>query len=128
MTGWDALELVRLAASYLALAAGLGFVLIGAAGVMRFPDFYSRLHAAGITDTLGAGLMLLGLMLQAESLQGVAKLALIGLFLFLTSPTATHALANAAYTAGLEPVLGRYRGGRAERNDAQDGARTGDAE
>lgn len=103
----DIATLARLVLGHAALGAGLFFVIVGAVGVIRFPDFYSRLHAAGITDTLGAGLMLLGLMLHADSLQGVAKLALIGLFLFLTSPTSTHAVANAAYTAGVEPVLGR---------------------
>jgi multicomponent Na+:H+ antiporter subunit G len=103
----DLLHAARDIAGYLALGAGLFFVIVGAIGVLRFPDFYTRLHAAGVTDTLGAELMLLGLMLQADSIQSAAKLALIGLFLFITSPTSTHALANAAFTAGLEPLLGR---------------------
>lgn len=103
----DIANLARLVLGHAALGVGLFFVIVGAIGVLRFPDFYARLHAAGMTDTLGAGLMLLGLMLHADSVQAVAKLALIGLFLFLTSPTSTHAVANAAYTAGVEPVLGR---------------------
>lgn len=118
----DLIDIARMGASYLVLATGLGFVLIGAAGVVRFPDFYTRLHAAGVTDTLGAELVIIGLMLQADSLLTVAKLGLIGLFLFLTSPTSTHALANAAFTAGLEPLLGRVgaRGGRGGRADDED--------
>ena len=112
----EVIDVARLGASYVALVVGVFFVLIGAGGVVRLPDFYTRLHAAGMTDTLGAELLLVGLMLQADSLQMVAKLALIALFLFLTSPTSTHALANAAYTAGLEPMLGRLRGRPADEN------------
>lgn len=108
MSGLELLDVARTIAGHAALGIGLFFVLVGAVGVLRFPDFYTRLHAAGMTDTLGAELMLVGLMLHAGSLQDVAKLALIGLFLFLTSPTATHAVANAAYTAGVEPLLGRH--------------------
>ncbi len=107
MTLPEVVDHVRATAGSIVLLLGLAFVLIGTIGVLRFPDFYTRLHAAGVTDTLGAELVLLGLMLQADSGFTAAKLALIGLFLFLTSPTATHALANAAHTAGLKPLLGR---------------------
>ena len=71
------------------LAAGSIFVLIGAFGLIRLPDFYTRLHAAGITDTLGAELILLGLMFQAGLSLVTVKLILISLFIFFTSPTAT---------------------------------------
>ena len=87
------------------LAAGSIFVLIGADGLVRFPDFYTRLHAAGITDTLGAELILLGLMFQAGLSLVTVKLILISLFIFFTSPTATHAVANAARVMGLKPML-----------------------
>lgn len=87
------------------LAAGSIFVLIGAFGLIRFPDFYTRLHAAGITDTLGAELVLLGLMFQAGLSLVTVKLILISLFIFFTSPTATHAVANAARVMGLKPML-----------------------
>ena len=87
------------------LAAGSIFVLIGAFGLIRFPDFYTRLHAAGITDTLGAELILLGLMFQAGLSPVTVKLILISLFIFFTSPTATHAVANAARVMGLKPML-----------------------
>ena len=70
------------------LAAGSVFVLIGAFGLIRLPDFYTRLHAAGITDTLGAELILLGLMFQAGLSLITVKLILISLFIFFTSPTA----------------------------------------
>ena len=94
--------------SIAAMAAGVVFVLAGAIGVMRLPDFYTRMHAAGVTDTLGAELIMLGLILQAGWSALSLKLALTGLFIFLTSPTATHAVANAAYRAGLKPLLKRY--------------------
>ena len=87
------------------LAAGSIFVLIGAFGLVRLPDFYTRLHAAGITDTLGAELILLVLMFQAGLSLVTVKLILISLFIFFTSPTATHAVANAARVMGLKPML-----------------------
>lgn len=115
-----ALDMARDALGLATVLAGVVFVLIGAIGVLRLPDFYTRMHAAGVTDTLGAGLVLLGLMMQADSVQTAAKLALIGFFLFLTSPTSTHAVANAAYTAGVEPVLGRVRGDDPDEDDASE--------
>ena len=87
------------------LAAGSIFVLIGAFGLIRLPDFYTRLHAAGVTDTLGAELILLGLMFQAGLSLVTVKLILISLFIFFTSPTSTHAVANAARVMGLKPML-----------------------
>ena len=101
------------------LITGAVFVLAGAVGVIRLPDFYTRLHAAGVTDTLGAELIVIGLIVQFGFTQASAKLALIGLFLFLTSPTATHAIANAAYRSGLKPLLNRFHpDGQASGEDA----------
>ncbi|MEP1229753.1 MAG: monovalent cation/H(+) antiporter subunit G [Litorimonas sp.] len=91
------------------MSAGLFFVLAGTLGVLRLPDFYTRLHAAGMTDTLGAELILLALIVQSGFSQMSLKLLLVGFFLLITSPTATHAVAHAAYTAGLKPVLGKYK-------------------
>ena len=96
-------------ASAALMITGAVFVLAGAIGVIRLPDFYTRMHAAGVTDTLGAELIVIGLMLQAGFTLVTAKLALLGLFVFLTSPTATHAVANAAYKSGLKPMLTRFR-------------------
>lgn len=91
------------AASWAFLVAGAVLVLIGALGLVRMPDFYTRMHPAGITDTLGTDLILTGLMLQAGFTLVTVKLFLIGAFLFFTSPTSTHAIANAAFVAGLKP-------------------------
>lgn len=82
------------------LVAGGLFGIIGALGILRLPDFFSRLHPAGIADTLCATLVLLGLMLQAESFAVVVKLLLIWFFLLFTTPSATLALAKTAVQAG----------------------------
>ncbi|MED5548858.1 MAG: monovalent cation/H(+) antiporter subunit G [Pseudomonadota bacterium] len=108
MSWAEILQYALFAGSVAAMATGLVFVLAGATGVMRLPDFYTRMHAAGVTDTLGAELIILGLVLQAHDWQTVAKLFLVGLLLFLTSPTATHAIANAAHRAGHKPRLSRF--------------------
>ena len=90
-----------------ALVAGGFFCVVGGIGILRMPDFYTRMHATSVTETLGAALILLGLMLQAGFTLVAAKLAMIGLLIFFTSPTATHALARAAMIRGVEPVLAR---------------------
>lgn len=105
----DWLGTLRTAATLFSMAAGLFFVLAGTVGVLRLPDFYTRLHAAGMTDTLGAELILLALIFQSDNLQMVLKLLLVAFFLLVTSPTATHAVAHAAYRAGVKPILGNYR-------------------
>lgn len=85
------------------LALGFFFIFTGALGIVRFPDFFTRLHAMGKTDTLGVTLMVLGLaLLEGASLNGVKFLFII-LFVGLANPTATHALGRAAHRAGLVP-------------------------
>lgn len=93
-------------ASWALLMAGGAFCVIGGIGLHRLPDFFSRMHGAGITDTLGAGLVILGLLLQAGLTLVAVKLIFILGILWLTSPTSTHAIAKAARAAGLEPVTG----------------------
>ena len=92
---------------YISIFAGAVFCLIGAVGILRLPDVYSRMHSAGITDTLGALLILLGLLPLAGFTIAGAKLIFILLFLWMTSPTATHALARAADHGGVYPQLAR---------------------
>jgi multicomponent Na+:H+ antiporter subunit G len=91
--------------SWILLLAGSAFCMIGALGLVRMPDFFTRMHAASVTDTLGAGLILIGLMLQAGFTLAMVKLFVVGLLIFFTSPTSTHALAQAALARGLEPLL-----------------------
>lgn len=93
------------AASWVLLVAGGLFCVVGAIGLHRMPDVFTRMHAASVTDTLGAGLILLGLILQAGWTLVMAKLVIIGLLIFFTSPAAVHALVRAALGRGLEPLL-----------------------
>jgi multicomponent Na+:H+ antiporter subunit G len=83
------------------LGAGGLFVLSGGVGLLRFPDFYTRTHAAGITDSAGAGLILLGLLVLTPGWETGVRLVIIMLFLLLTSPTATYVLAFAARRDGV---------------------------
>jgi len=91
--------------SWILLIAGSLFCIIGGIGLLRLPDFFSRMHGAGITDTLGAALVLVGLMVQAGLSLLTVKLIMILVILWLTSPTSTHAIAKAARMSGLDPVL-----------------------
>ena len=93
------------AISWILLIVGGAFCVIGATGLLRMPDFFTRMHAASIVDTLGAAFILLGLMLQAGLTLVTVKLIAIGLLLFFTSPVATHALARAALARGVAPEL-----------------------
>ncbi|MEA5444587.1 monovalent cation/H(+) antiporter subunit G [Gammaproteobacteria bacterium AB-CW1] len=97
------MELVLNIISMVLLAAGSLLLLIGGLGLLRFPDFYSRIQAAGITDTLCSIFILVGLMLQADSLPTGGKLLFTLLFLLFTAPTASHALAKAARHSKLDP-------------------------
>ncbi len=92
--------------SWACLLTGSFFALVSSLAMLRLPDFYSRVHGASITDTMGAGLILLGLVFQAGFSLVTVKLALVLMFLVITGPTASHALAKAAYRLGLEPVIG----------------------
>jgi multicomponent Na+:H+ antiporter subunit G len=87
------------------LAIGSVFSVIGAIGLLRFPDFYTRMHAAGITDTMGAWTLLVGMMCYGGWSLVTAKLAMILFFLFITGPAATHALSKTAWYAGVKPQL-----------------------
>jgi len=86
--------------SYALLITGSFLSLTFAIGLLRFPDFYTRMHAAGVSDTLCAALIVLGLVLQAGISLVTLKLLFILLFLWFTSPTASYALARAAHRAG----------------------------
>lgn len=93
------------------MLAGLFFTVVACVGVLRLPDFYTRLHAQSKCDTLGAALMLAGAaLLEGFTLVGV-KTALIVVFIALTSPLAAHALGRAALRSGLKP----WTNGEAER-------------
>ena len=87
------------------IVLGAFFYVVGAIGIYRMPDVFTRMHAAGISDTVGAGLLIFGMMCFAGFSLVTVKLAIILGIIFFTSPIATHALAQAALHAGVEPIL-----------------------
>ena len=89
------------------ILSGSVFAVVGSYGTVRFPFFWSRLHAASITDSGGMILLILGMCLQAGASLITVKLLIIGVFMFITGPTATHAVANAAIISGLRPKEGK---------------------
>lgn len=99
------MDIIIYYASWALLSCGAFLCAVGGLGVLRLPDFYSRQHAAGITDTLGSAFVLIGLMLQSGFTLNAAKLVMILVFLLLTSPVATHAIAQAAKQSGLKPKV-----------------------
>ena len=90
--------------SWVLLTLGGIAVLVGGIGALRMPDLYTRMHAVSVTDSLGAILVLTGIMFQAGLSLATIKLIAILLFLLLTSPTASNALASAALIAGTKPL------------------------
>ena len=90
--------------------AGGFFLVVGGIGLVRLPDLFTRLHAAGVGDTLGVGLFVLGFVFLVDLGIVTVKLGLVVLFLLLTGPVATHALAKAALHGGLRPAAVRSRG------------------
>ncbi len=116
------LDLVRLGLAGVLIAAGLGFVLLGAVGMLRFPDFYTRLHAFSVTETIGGALLLAGLALAAWDMAIALKLLLLALLMAAAAPTIAHLTANAGHAAGLAPLSGDYV---APRPGANSGANSG---
>lgn len=88
---------------------GLFFFAVGVLGILRFPDFYSRLHAAGKSDSLASVLVITGVALynlqpfSFGNLLVSIKIMLIAVFIYVASPTATHALTKTAMALGFEP-------------------------
>jgi multicomponent Na+:H+ antiporter subunit G len=106
--------------SWVLIVLGSFFTIVGGIGLVRMPDVYTRMHAASVTDTLGGGLLILGMILQAGfTLVTLKLLFILGLFFFF-APVVTHALAQAALHENIEPRLAEDRRGRA---NAADGGR-----
>lgn len=111
--------------SWAFILAGSAFIVIGAIGLVRMPDLYTRMHAASVSDTLGAGLLITGLMLQAGFTLVTLKLLFLLVLFFFTGPVATHALAQAALGENVKPLLHEDR---RERLDAKDALPAGTGE
>ncbi len=99
-------DLINVLSSVLIIAGSLA-IIIGLLGVFRMPDFFTRLHAASVIDTMGTMLILFGLMLYSGMTLVSLKLLLILIFILITTPAAAHALAKSALHGGLKPVLGK---------------------
>ena len=91
--------------SSLFLLIGSFLCISGGVGILKFPDFYTRMHAVGVTDTLATAMILIGLMLQIPDALVVLKLILILILTLFIGPTASHSLAKAAIQNNLEPQL-----------------------
>lgn len=91
------------------LAIGAFFVFVGGIGALRMPDFYTRMHAASLTDSSGPIFILFGLMLFSDSYLVAIKLFAVLVFLLITGPTASNALASASLLAGNKPGLAAKR-------------------
>jgi multicomponent Na+:H+ antiporter subunit G len=115
------IETVLCLVSWALILAGSFFIVVGAIGVMRMPDVYTRIHAASVTDTLGAGFLFAGLMVQAGLGLVALKLGFILALFFFIGPVATHALAQTALHAAVKPLLSEDRRGRLEERGATEG-------
>ena len=106
------MEVIADAISWVLIALGSFFLVSGAIGLIRMPDVYTRMHAASVIDTLGGMLLILGLVFQAGFSLLALKLLFVIALLFFFGPVASHALAQAALHAGIEPMLTEDRRGR----------------
>ncbi|HIO39876.1 MAG TPA: monovalent cation/H(+) antiporter subunit G [Rhodospirillales bacterium] len=91
--------------SWFFILAGSGFLVIGGVGLLRLPDVFTRMHAAGMVDTLALTLLIIGMAVQSGLSLVTVKLFLILLFMFFASPTSTHALAKASLDGGVKPKV-----------------------
>ena len=98
------MDMLVLALSGLSIAIGVIALLIGSLGLIKLPDVYCRIHAVGMIDTAGASFIILGMIIHQGFSLVSFKLALIGVFLFFTSPIATHAVAQVGHKMGVKPV------------------------
>ena len=101
---------------------GVLALLIGALGLLRLPDVYCRIHAVGMIDTAGASFIILGLAIHEGVSLVTVKLLFIGIFLFFTSPIATHAVAQVAHKSGVVPVGRNLVAAKAAKKPAADPA------
>lgn len=101
------LDLIRTALSGVVVAIGLLLMAGGAIGLLRFPDVYTRLHAASVADAVGPVVVVLGLLLAAPDWDVAFRLILLAVLIASIGPTLTHLVAQAAHAAGLAPLAGR---------------------
>ncbi len=105
-------------ATWVLLLAGSVLLLITGFGLLRLPDLYTRIHAGGMADTLATFLIFVGLSFQSGFSLVSVKLLLVIVFIFFTSPTASYALAQASFVAGLKPKLDGFGARERAKEDA----------
>lgn len=115
------MSLVLDIASFILLLLGSFFCITAGVGLIRMPDLFTRAHSASVLDSMGAGLILFGLALQAPDYLVALKLLFIFFFLLVTSLAAIHALAQAVNVAGVDPDLAKIVK-RLEKNKSNDSA------
>jgi multicomponent Na+:H+ antiporter subunit G len=103
------IELLVDAASWVLILAGSFFTVVGMIGLIRMPEFFSRMHAASVMETLGAGFLVLGMILQAGPTLVTLKLLFVMALFLVTGPVVTHALAQAALHERVRPLLAEDR-------------------
>ena len=107
------------------IVGGVFFLFVGAVGLIRLPDVYNRMHAVGKCDTLGAGLMLIGLMIIADSFAVIIKLLIVLFLIIVINPVVTHLMAKVSYERGMDLsdgsfVLNTYTAAKREIEDDDD--------
>jgi multicomponent Na+:H+ antiporter subunit G len=107
-------------ASWICILLGSFFTLVGAFGLVRMPEVFTRMHAASVIETLGVGFLILGMCLQVGFTLITAKLIFLMLLFLFTAPVVTHALAQACLYEGIKPLLAEDR--RSERDIDKGGA------
>lgn len=99
------MDLILDTLTWILMLTGCVLLIITGFGLLRLPDLYTRIHAGGMADTLATFLIFIGLALQSNDILVTAKLLMVIVFVFFTSPTASYALAHASFVAGLKPQL-----------------------
>jgi len=110
--------------SWALILLGSFFTVVGALGLVRMPDVFTRMHAASVTETLGVGFLILGMCLQAGLGLVTLKLFFLLALFFFTAPVVTHALAQACMHEGIRPVLAEDRRGAKKSTGTGDGRQT----
>ncbi|HWM48072.1 MAG TPA: monovalent cation/H(+) antiporter subunit G [Xanthobacteraceae bacterium] len=104
-------------ASWICILLGSFFIVVGALGLVRLPDVFTRMHGASIIDTAGVGFLVLGMALQAGASLVTFKLVFLLALFFFTGPVVTHALAQACLHENVRPILAEDRRGAREGRD-----------
>lgn len=115
----DVWQVIQMPLGGVLCLGGALLCVVGTIGALRFPDFYTRMHATSVTDTGGTTLLLLGMLVLAPDPNVAVRVFAVWALLMLTSPTSAHAVANAAHVAGLEPLIGDL--GKSKSDDEEAG-------